>query len=123
MESHPIVHIELSSSDPEKSAAFYSDIFGWKTRNVPEMTYATFDPGIAPGGGFAPVDQGFKAGSTMIYIDADDINGMLDTIASKGGKIIQRERDIPGVGWWGVFEDPWGNHVALFRGLPDQPNP
>ena len=30
MEGHPIVHIEIASSDPKAAGKFYSDLFGWK---------------------------------------------------------------------------------------------
>jgi len=43
MKTHPIVHIELAAEDPKASAKFYADVFGWKTEEMPEMNYITFD--------------------------------------------------------------------------------
>lgn len=120
MAAHPIVHIEFSTSDPTESGRFYADLFGWSINDMPEMSYATFDPGTSPGGGFAPVDYGFPKGATRVYIETEDINAHLDRIAARGGKILQREMEIPGQGWWGAFEDPWGNQVALYKGLEQE---
>ena len=51
MSKHPVVHIEFSAKDVVSAAKFYSDLFGWEIRQMPEMNYATFQPGSGPGGG------------------------------------------------------------------------
>ena len=43
-------------------------------------------------------------------IDAD-----VKKIEQAGGKIIQPKMEIPGVGWWALFQEPTGIVLALFE--------
>lgn len=36
---HPVVHWELMSKAPEKVAALYAKLFGWKIEHRPDMSY------------------------------------------------------------------------------------
>lgn len=120
MSKHPIVHIEFSSRDRAESAKFYSQVFGWKTQDMPEMNYTTFDTGKQPGGGFNPVGDQMKAGDVFVYIGTDDIDATLAKIESAGGKTVIPKSEIPGVGWIAFFTDPTGNMVALYTDLEGQ---
>ena len=64
MSSHPIVHIEFSAKDRQEAGKFYSELFGWKVEQMPEMNYATFDDGKGLGGGFNPITEDNPAGTT-----------------------------------------------------------
>src|SRR5436309_1410970 len=37
------VHFEIHATDPEAMAKFYSTVFGWNVRHIPEFNYWTFD--------------------------------------------------------------------------------
>ncbi len=114
MQGYPIVHIELASTDPAKSATFYEQAFGWQTQSWPEMDYISFAAGDGPGGGFPRADGAqVKPGEVTVYVQADDIPGTLARIQQLGGKVIAPEMEIPGAGYMAVFEDPCGTKVAL----------
>lgn len=117
MSNHPIVHIEFSSKDREATGKFYSDLFGWKISQVPELTYATFEAEGGPGGGFAPISKINPEGSTLVYVDTDDIEASLARAVSLGGKILVTKTEIPMMGWFGVFQDPNGNAVGLYTAM------
>jgi predicted enzyme related to lactoylglutathione lyase len=114
---HPIVHIEISAKDREKAAKFYDDVFGWHVEQIPEMNYATFNPGEGPGGGFNPVTKENPAGTVLVYIGTDDIEASLAEIESAGGKIVAPKMEIPGMGWFAIFQDPTGNNLALYKAM------
>ncbi len=113
MAKHPIVHIELSAKDRQKAEKFYTDVFGWDVQQMPQMNYATFNDGSI-GGGFNPVSKENPAGTTLIYIQSDDIEKDLKKIHEAGGKIVMGKTEIPGIGWFGLFEDPSGNKLGLY---------
>lgn len=117
MSKHPIVHIELSAHDRTEAARFYSTLFDWKTQDMPEANYATFDPGTPPGGGFNTVSDQVKAGDVYIYVQTDDIEATLAKAESLGGKTLQPKTEIPNTGWFALFSDPTGNIVGLFTGI------
>jgi predicted enzyme related to lactoylglutathione lyase len=117
MSKHPIVHIEFSASDPKASAKFYADLFGWKTEEIPEMNYITFEAADGPGGGFNPVSEQVKAGDVFVYIATDDIDASLAKAKSLGGKTVMPKTEIPNTGWFAFFADPTGNTVGLYTGM------
>jgi predicted enzyme related to lactoylglutathione lyase len=120
MSKHPIVHIEFSSNDREADAKFYSELFGWKFQQMPEMNYATFDTEEVPGGGLNPVSEDNPAGTLAVYVGTDDINATLARVEKLGGKAIHPRSEIPGYGYWAFFSDLTGNTVGLFEATSEQ---
>jgi predicted enzyme related to lactoylglutathione lyase len=117
MSKHPIVHIEFSTKDRVASGKFYTDLFGWKIEQMPEMNYAQFDSGEGVGGGFNPVGADNPAGTVVVYIGTDDIDATLANAQKLGGKILAPKSEIPGFGWFGIFADLTGNKVGLYTAL------
>ena len=120
MSKHPIVHIEFSTHDREAGAKFYSDLFGWKFEQIPEMNYATFEVDGGPGGGLNPVREDYPAGTISVYVETDDINATLAKVEQLGGKILVSPSMIPGIGNFAFFSDLTGNSVGLLEPLPGQ---
>lgn len=119
MSEHNIVHVEFSAQDREAAGKFYSDLFGWKVQQMPEMDYAMYDTGSDVGGGFNPVSENNPAGTTLAHVSTDDIDASLAKAESLGGKIVTPKTEIPGYGWFGLFSDQTGNIVGLFTPLPE----
>lgn len=120
MSTHPIVHVEFSSRDRAESAKFYNELFGWKTQDMPEMNYTTFEAEGGPGGGFNPLSEQVKAGDVFVYVATGDIEATLARAESLGGKTIVPKTPIPNVGWFAFFSDPTGNSIALFTAMEGQ---
>lgn len=120
MSKHTVVHIEFSAKNLEAAAKFYNQLFGWKVEQMPEMNYATFEAEGGSGGGFSPINDQNPAGTVLVYIETDDIDASLAKAKSLGGKIITPKQEIPGMGWFGIFADPTGNHVGLFTAKPTE---
>ena len=118
MSTHPIVHVELSTTDRKKSAGFYNKVFGWEAQHIDEMNYSTFTTGENQiGGGFNPAPDNMPVGSTLVYIGTDDIEATLREIEANGGKTIAPKSEIPGMGWFAMFQDPTGNLVGLYTDM------
>lgn len=120
MAAHPIIHVELSSKDHLASGKFYSELFGWEIKQIPEMDYATFMTGEGVGGGFNPVSKDYPAGRVMVYVATEDVTATLAKAEELGGKIITPKMEIPGVGWFGTFTDLTGNLVAVLTPIMPQ---
>jgi uncharacterized protein len=117
MTKRNIVHIEISTRNPEETAKFYQQLFGWKIEPHPEMNYTTWEALEGPGGGFSPIGGDTKAGDILIHVNSDDIEADLKKAKSLGAKIVREKSEIPNIGWWGVFEDPTGNMIALYTSM------
>jgi len=108
-----IVHVEFHSNAPDKTKSFLKDVFGWKFEDVPEMNYSMFNPPSAPGGGLQRAEN-MPAG-VLDYILSEDIENTLRKITSNGGAVVMPKQEIPGMGWFAVFQDPTGITLALYE--------
>ena len=46
-----VAHLEIRSTDPEKTKAFYNRVFGWKFQDMPAMNYTMWEAPSGMGGG------------------------------------------------------------------------
>jgi hypothetical protein len=119
MATYPLQHLEISASDPNAAAEFYSKVFGWKIEVEESMNYVQFmaeEGGI--GGAFTQVDENNPAGTLVPYVTTDDIEASLENIGSLGGSTVMPKTEIPGFGQFAVFSDPTGNNIGLYSGNP-----
>lgn len=123
MADHPIVHIEIPSTNFKTSSDFYANVFGWKIQSDPTFDYWMFEPASGPGGGFIGVEAPSEAkiNEPVIYIGTDDIEASLSEIEAAGGKTMLAKTEIPGTGWFAYFADPAGNRMALYTSMRPQP--
>ena len=119
MSKHPIAHIEFSAQDREAAGKFYSDLFGWKVEQNPEMNYAMFESSEGFGGGLNPVTDEYPAGTVVVYVGTDDIEASLAKAESLGAKTVVPKTEIPTQGWFGMFTDPTGNLIGVYTGLDE----
>ncbi len=110
----PIVHLDISATDPAASAKFYGDVFGWKITHDTNFDYHMFSTEGGPGGGWVKVGNDYKAGEIIPYLDTDDIDAALAKIVAHGGKVLKPRTEIPGIGEFAFFADPSGNRLGLY---------
>jgi predicted enzyme related to lactoylglutathione lyase len=115
----PIAHIEFVTKNVQQASDFYNKAFGWEIQVQPEFDYWMFRIGNELGGAFLPPSsQGhieYKEGDVLVYIGSQDIDADLAKIEGLGGKTILPKSEIPGTGWFAIFNDPTGNRLALFQ--------
>jgi predicted enzyme related to lactoylglutathione lyase len=112
---HTICHLEIPTTDLKKSGEFYRKLFGWEIDYGWGPDYAVFNTGegVLTGGGLDRKDE-IAPGNIIIYIQVNDIDEMLDKAEKLGGKKVQEKKEIPNVGWFGLFKDLDGNTLGLF---------
>jgi uncharacterized protein len=117
MSKRNVVHVEIPAHNVEAAGEFYQALFGWKIQPVPEMNYTMYEDDSGSGGGFPLVSEENPAGQVLVYIASDDIDEDLDKVKELGGRVIRETTEIPGMGWYGIFQDPTGNVLALYTGM------
>jgi predicted enzyme related to lactoylglutathione lyase len=118
--AHPIVHIEIPSTNSKEMADFYSKVFGWSMQTDTTFDYTMFNSGEgSPGGGFASVSAENPVGSVLVHIGSDDLDESLRQIKANGGQVVMEPQEIPGIGWWATFKDPAGNRLALYKSMQE----
>jgi predicted enzyme related to lactoylglutathione lyase len=111
-----IVHVEIPVADIAAGRKFFGDVFGFSYNEWGDTsTYLLFMDGANKfGGGLTTYAKPAGDSGPLFYIYAGDIEGKLAQIEAAGGKTVAPKSEIPGVGWYGVFADPFGNHIGLF---------
>ncbi len=119
---NPIVHVEFSSRKPEDLRRFYEALFGWKFQHDPKLNYFSFETGAMPGGGLFQ-NEAMPPG-IQVYVGVEDLDGTLKKAESLGATVMRWKEEIPGIGWWGLFRDPEGISMAVFKSSrPPAPPP
>lgn len=110
---HGFCHIEIPTSDPNKSKTFYKEIFGWKM-NESMPNYIVFSTPDDEGGGFTTASKPATDG-VVLYIEVKDIDEKLKEITSAGGKMVKPKTGISEeFGFYACFTDPCGNIMGLW---------
>lgn len=114
--AYPVVHFEVVGKDLATLQGFYGDLFGWKMQAMPELGYAMVEKegeGIA--GGIGAMQDGGGEGHVTFYVQAADLQAVLDKAESLGGKTVMPVTDLEMV-TLAMFADPEGHVVGLVKG-------
>jgi predicted enzyme related to lactoylglutathione lyase len=111
-----VVHFEILSDDPEKTAAFYRDALGWESNLWPAEEYwlVTTRPDGTPGinGGLMKrqLDQ-----SVINTSEVDSLEETTRKIEAAGGKLVHGPNEVPNIGTHAYFEDPDGTLFGVMQ--------
>lgn len=109
-------HIEIPAGDPEASARFYEQVFGWTAvRDMPG--YLMFRAGEGEGGAFVERPAAPKGTGVIPYATVASIDETLTKVEHAGGRTIETKSPIQeGRSWWALVADPHGNEIGLYEG-------
>ena len=116
-----IVHVEFHVKEPKKVEKFYESLFGWKFQEVPGMDYSLFQAPSGPAGGIGGLQPGNWQPGVINYILVNSVDEHVEKIKKAGGKIVAPKNEVPGQGWFAIFEDPSGTRLALWQQNPNAP--
>jgi Predicted enzyme related to lactoylglutathione lyase len=109
-----ICYIELPSRAITESSAFYTKVFGWKTRTRSNGSVAFDDAVNQVSGSWRTDRQPVREIGLLVYIMVDDIESTMKAIIENGGKIVQPVgMDAPEI--TARFSDPTGNILGLYQ--------
>jgi hypothetical protein len=114
--AHPVVHFEVTGADGRQLANFYAGLLGWQPKPVPGSGYTLVDTcaGAGVNGGIADSQDGES--SATFYVEADDLQAVLDKVNLLGGKTQTPITELPGMVTFARFEDLDGLVVGLILG-------
>lgn len=111
-----IIHIELTTDEPQATRSFYEDAFGWRFKEHEEMDYTTWWAPNPPSGGLMTPQEGpFTPPSTLFYIQVEDNAAARSAIREAGGTLLVEETEVPEMGVFTVFRDPGGVVAATWE--------
>ena len=109
-----ICYVELPSTDVERSAAFYSAVFGWQMRTRGDGATA-FDDTVGEVSGAFVTDRAPSGDpGLLVYVMVDDAEAAVEAVKANGGEIIQEiGGDAPEI--TARFRDPGGNILGIYQ--------
>lgn len=109
-----ICYLEMPARDIQKSAEFYTKVFGWHVRRRDDGSTA-FDDGVGEVAGTWIVGRppsenpGF-----LFYIMVDSVDASVEAVRKHGCEIVQPNGvDAPEI--TARFRDPGGNVIGLYQ--------
>jgi uncharacterized protein len=122
----PIGHpcwIDLLTSDPDASRAFYGGLLGWTSEDAgPDYGgYINFAKDNQAVGGAMANDPSFGAPDHWtVYLAVADAQATADAVAAHGGQILMPVTDVMTLGRMAVVSDPTGAAVGIWQALDFQ---
>ena len=111
-----ICYIEIPATDIDRSARFYTAVFGWKVRLRGDGARAFDDTTGAVSGSWVLGRTPARDTSLLTYIMVDSLDATLRKIADAGGETVAPPAPISPAGdGFATFRDPAGNLFRLYQ--------
>lgn len=114
--ANSFVHVELTTSNIEKSQEFYGKLFDWQFESVPtgpSSAYTIIKVGEGTGGGMFQMPD--APPMWLSYVAVDDIEKSTERARSLGARIVRDITEVSGMGRLCIFADPQGAMLALWQ--------
>lgn len=112
-----VAHFECHADDPERVAAFYREVFGWRIGRTADPHYLLLlSSGDAGEPGIDGAVMPRIAGSSFTNaIDVPSIDDYVLKVIRAGGEVLMPGRVVPGLGRIAYCADAEGNVFGLLE--------
>lgn len=113
------VWIDLSSSDPAASRAFYSTLLGWQVEVSADAQfggYALAKIGGRDVAGIGPAQSPDAPTAWSVYLGTPDAEDLARRVEGAGGIVVVPPFDVADQGRMAVFRDPAGAFISAWQG-------
>jgi predicted enzyme related to lactoylglutathione lyase len=111
--SHPIVHAEIRSADPDATRAFFGELFGWTYPTQGAYPGYTFVETGVPGALYTAISPLQGDGDLVtFFVGVADMDVAIADATRLGGTVVQQPTSVPGV-TFALIADPLGHVVGL----------
>jgi hypothetical protein len=115
MASDFIAHVEIPSTNLDRSKEFYSKLFGWDFKPFGNG-YLLFNTHKSFTVGLRKTEKITTGESTIFHVRISDIGSTLSKVVELGGHIARGKTTIPAMGYYALIKDIDGNTLGLFQG-------
>ncbi len=109
-----ISHIEIPSTDLNRSSEFFNKVFGWDFKAFGNG-YLLYNNHQGIMAGLRKVESVAKGNTTVFHVTVDQIDQVLEKAKTAGGHIVVGKTTIPAMGWYAVISDPEGSSIGLYQ--------
>ena len=119
-----VVHFEIPFDNKQRAMKFYTDCFGWRLMDMPQMNYVVAssvevdekqmpkERGAINGGLF---QRPKEAPNPTIYVGVQSVDAAVTKVEAAGGRVVTPKTPIPGMGAYARIADTEGNVIGLFE--------
>ncbi len=110
--------VDLASTDPAGSRAFYAQLFGWDITGGTDPQYGGYamakvgDKDVA---GIGPTQAPGAPTAWMLYIGTPDAEHLATEVRAAGGTVVAPPFDVGDQGRMAVFQDPAGAFISAWQ--------
>jgi predicted enzyme related to lactoylglutathione lyase len=114
---NPVVHWQMLTSDPERSASFYGDLFEWSVSDDNALGYKTVSTGgNGIDGGFWPLPpEGYQM--VQLFIQVPNISEYVTRAETLGARVIIPPQKLPDGDEMAILLDPVGFAFGITTGM------
>jgi len=116
--ANPFTYLELHSTDVNRVKAFYAELFGWKTKDIPAPTigvYTEIDTREGPPAGLMPQQEPGGSSAWLAYVSVPGLDETIARAQELGASVVAPRTEIKDVGWFAVLQDPSGARIGVFE--------
>jgi predicted enzyme related to lactoylglutathione lyase len=121
------VWADLMTTDTQRAIDFYTKLIGWAVTpfEASPIPYSMWTVNGSPIGGSAVLEPESVAAGVpphwLAYVCVPDVDATTKDVERLAGRVLVPPRDIPTVGRFAVYTDPWGAVFAAFTPLNEAP--
>lgn len=109
-----ISHIEIPSTDLNRSSEFLKKVLNWDFKPFGNG-YLLYNNHQGIMAGIRKVEKVAKGDCTVFHVTVDNIDDVLEKTRNAGGHIKVGKTTIPAMGWYAVIFDLDGNSIGLYQ--------
>jgi hypothetical protein len=109
-----ISHVEIPSTNLDKTKDFFNKLFGWDFKAFGNG-YLLYNNHKGIMVGLRKVDRIAKGENTVFHITVENIDDILKKCIELGGSLKRGKTVIPAMGWFALFFDLDGNTIGLYQ--------
>jgi predicted enzyme related to lactoylglutathione lyase len=111
---HPIVHLELHTSDLAQARSLYAELLRWRPERIDTAcgSYQALELGGGVGAGI--VECGTTRAVWLPYVEVDRVEHATARATELGATVLVEPREGP-AGWRSVVATPAGGEIAFWQ--------
>ena len=116
--ANPFVHVELATTDLNKSKSFYQSLFSWQLQDMDMgggMSYTMINVGEGTGGGMMKHPVPGAPSAWLAYALVDDVRAATAKAKSLGATVMRDVTEVPSAGSFSIIIDPTGAALGLWQ--------
>jgi uncharacterized protein len=107
-----VVHIDWPSTDLERTAAFFKEVFDWDCVRRGDALFCS-NPSNHVGVFHLVAEMPTESPFPVPYVSVHSIDEALILALSRHGTVVEDKQPLEGMGWRAVFADPDGNRFGI----------